>query len=302
MTKLFFTTALAMSALCLQAQTVVSLDKAGTLSKKISSAEKYEITNLKISGPLNGTDFILLRDMAGMDQENNKSNGTLETLDLTDASIVKGGEPYYVSYGGNADTEYYTSDNEMGHAMFIKCATLKDVKLPTTVTAIGDSCFLECKALSNLDIPASVKEIGSYALSYTALEKFSFPEGMAITEGVLSGCSSLISLTIPSDVTVIPRDAFSGTGIQEIELPKSLTKIGEEAFSASLITKVNCPENLLTIDAGAFSLCPNLTEVNFNNKLETIGNRAFSSCESLLEANIPNTVTTLGSSAFKNCI
>ena len=56
-----------MSALCLQAQTVVSLDKAGTLSKKISSAEKYEITNLKISGPLNGTDFILLRDMAGMD-------------------------------------------------------------------------------------------------------------------------------------------------------------------------------------------------------------------------------------------
>ena len=100
MTKLFFTTALAMSALCLQAQTVVSLDKAGTLSEKISSAEKYEITNLKISGPLNGTDFILLRDMAGMDQENNKSNGTLETLDLTDASIVKGGEPYYVSYGG----------------------------------------------------------------------------------------------------------------------------------------------------------------------------------------------------------
>lgn len=37
MTKLFFTTALAMSALCLQAQTVVSLDKAGTLSEKISS-------------------------------------------------------------------------------------------------------------------------------------------------------------------------------------------------------------------------------------------------------------------------
>ena len=64
MTKLFFTTAIAMSALCLQAQTVVSLDKAGTLSAKISSAEKYEITNLKISGPLNGTHFILLRDMA----------------------------------------------------------------------------------------------------------------------------------------------------------------------------------------------------------------------------------------------
>lgn len=40
MTKLFFTTALVMSALCLQAQTVVSLDKAGTLSEKISSAEK----------------------------------------------------------------------------------------------------------------------------------------------------------------------------------------------------------------------------------------------------------------------
>ena len=71
MIKLLLSAALVLSAVSAQGQTVISLDKSGTLSEKISNADKYNITSLKISGPLNGTDFILLRDMAGLDQDNN---------------------------------------------------------------------------------------------------------------------------------------------------------------------------------------------------------------------------------------
>lgn len=39
----------------------VKLDKAGTLPNKISFFEKYDITNLKIIGEINGTIWSLLR-------------------------------------------------------------------------------------------------------------------------------------------------------------------------------------------------------------------------------------------------
>ena len=49
-----------------QAQTTVNVEKAGTLSEQIGDDMKYQITSLKVTGQLNGTDFVLLRDMAGI--------------------------------------------------------------------------------------------------------------------------------------------------------------------------------------------------------------------------------------------
>ena len=299
MIKLLLSAALVLSAVSAQGQTVISLDKSGTLSEKISNADKYNITSLKISGPLNGTDFILLRDMAGLDQDNNVSEGKLENLDLSDASIVKGGEPYYVSYKGSENVEYYTTDNEMSNAMFFKCGKLKEIKMPATVTAIGDSCFYKCASLQDITIPNSVKEIRSYAFAETALPKFDFPEGVAISKYVLSGCSSVKEITVPSDATEIPDEAFSGTGITEIQLPSSLVCIGSGAFSGSTLTNFTCPDALKSIKDDAFSLCEYLAVVKFNSKLEEIGKSAFYSC-ALTEVNVPNSVKTLGG-AFSLC-
>lgn len=299
MRNLLLTTALVLSVAAAQGQTAVSLDKAGTLAEKISSAEKYNITELKISGPLNGTDIILLRDMAGQDQENNVSEGKLEKLDLTNATIVKGGDPYYVSYSGSKDIEYYTTDNEMSNAMFFNCGKLKSVKLPISVTAIGDSCFYKCNALEDITIPEAVKEIRSYALSYTALPRFEFAKGMTIASHVLSGCSEMTEIIIPDDVTEISEVAFSGTGITTIKLPSKLKTIGSEAFSGSMLTSLECPEDLISIKDNAFARCKQLAEVKFNSKLEEIGKSAFSYC-SFTEADVPNSVKTMGG-AFGVC-
>ena len=66
-------------------QTTVNVETAGTLSEQIGS-DKYTITSLKITGNLNGTDFILLRDMAGIDLDNVPTEGKLATLDLSEAA------------------------------------------------------------------------------------------------------------------------------------------------------------------------------------------------------------------------
>lgn len=75
-------------------QITIKLDEAGTLSDKIRDEEKYKITNLKIIGEINGTDWVLIRDMAGRSVTDEETPGKLSTLDLAEAKIVEGGERY----------------------------------------------------------------------------------------------------------------------------------------------------------------------------------------------------------------
>ena len=97
-----------------QAQTTVNVEKAGTLSEQIGDDMKYQITSLKVTGQLNGTDFVLLRDMAGINLDNVPTDGKLATLDLSEADIVAGGEAYYTDFVTN--TDYYTADSEVANA------------------------------------------------------------------------------------------------------------------------------------------------------------------------------------------
>lgn len=164
------------AAAMVQAQTTVNVETAGTLSSKISADEKYTITDLTVTGQLNGTDFVFLRAMAGQDQDNNKTEGSLEKLDLSGATVVSGGDAYFVKYGGKADTEYYTKDNQMSGCMFANCAALKSIVVPTNTETIGDSCFFKCTSLESVTFPETVKEIRTYAFAYTALPSFTFPK------------------------------------------------------------------------------------------------------------------------------
>ena len=77
------------------AQTMVTLDKAGGLSKKIKQAEKFTITSLIVSGSINSDDVRFLREMAGRDMDGYETDGKLSSLDLSDAKIVMGGGNYY---------------------------------------------------------------------------------------------------------------------------------------------------------------------------------------------------------------
>ena len=76
-------------------QITIKLDKAGTLPDRIGSGRKYQITNLKLVGEINGTDFRMIREMAGRDYRGDVTEGNLSVLDLSEAKIVEGGD-YYI--------------------------------------------------------------------------------------------------------------------------------------------------------------------------------------------------------------
>ena len=188
-------------------QITVKLDKAGTLPDKIGSTKKKQITNLKIIGEINGTDWCFIREMAGCDYNCEKTGGKLSMLDLSDAKIVKGGLPYIKYMGG-----VYTSNDKLGYAAFSGCSGLTSLTIPSSVTSIGESAFYGCSGLTSLTIPSSVTSIG---------------------ESVFFGCSGLTSFTIPSSVTSIGWGAFCGcSGLTSIYVyTEKLPNMGSDVFA-----------------------------------------------------------------------
>ena len=188
-------------------QITIKLDEAGTLPDRISESRKFLITNLKIVGEVNGTDWLLIREMAGCDHGLGKTDGKLSILDLSDAKIVKGGLPYVA----RLDNEQYTSNDELGDYAFYGCSGLTSLTLPSSVTSIGSYAFYGCSGLASLTLPSSVTSIGWYAFE---------------------DCSGLTSLTLPSSVTSIGSYAFYGcSGLTSIYVYLEKTpKLGKDIF------------------------------------------------------------------------
>lgn len=151
-------------------QITIKLDKAGTLPNKIGSTRKYQLTNLKIIGEINGTDLRMIRDMAGrsdlrdLPPGEGMTSGKLSVLDLSEAKIVEGGDYYYYNRT-YAKPEFYTSEDCLGDHAFQNCSSLTSLTIPSSVTKIGTYAFENCEGLTNVNIPSSVTEIGYYAFA-----------------------------------------------------------------------------------------------------------------------------------------
>ena len=307
-------------------QITINLDKAGTLPDRISESQKYLITNLKIVGEVNGTDWKFIREMAGRDYNRYLTDGKLSILDLSDAKIVEGGS-YYYRYQDVSHKDYYeyTSNDKLGDLAFNGCSGLTSLTLPSNVTSIGRYAFGGCRELTSLTIPSSVTSIGDGAFyDCRGLTSLTIPSSVtSIGESAFSFCSGLTSFAIPSSVTSMGDDAFRGcSGLTSLTIPSSVTSIGEGAFSdCSGLTNLTILSSVasigkdtfrgcsgltsLTISSSvispAFSGCTSLTSLTITSSVTSIGSSAFSGCSGLTSLTIPSSVTSIGSSAFYGC-
>jgi hypothetical protein len=144
----------------------------------------------------------------------------------------------------------------IGASAFSECSGLTSVTIPNSVTSIGVSAFRNCTSLTSVTIGNGVTSIGGSAFyncnglqkvivpdiaawfdisfgDYTAnplssaqhlfcdetteIKDLVIPNGVNIKKFVLSGCSGLTSVTIPSSVTSIGYEAFYGcSGLTDV--------------------------------------------------------------------------------------
>ncbi len=241
-------------------QITIKLDKAGTLPNKIASSEMYKITNLKIIGEINGTDWNMIREMAGRNYQESSTEGNLSVLDLSEAKIVAVGDYYY--YANLFNNKVYTSNEEIGEYAFAYCSGLTSLTLPVGITSIGEFAFSGCSGLTSLTLPAGITSIGEYAFY---------------------GCSGLTSLNLPAGITEIGESTFSDcSGLTSLTLPDGITSIGISAFAyCSGLTSLTLPAGITSIGEFAFSYCSGLTSIyEYAEKVPRIGRYAFEGCAS----------------------
>ena len=223
-------------------QITIKLEEAGTLPNKIASSEMYKITNLKIIGEINGTDWNMIREMAGRDNRGYGTEGKLSVLDLSEAKIVKGGDSYYP--GDNC----YTSNDEIGEKAFKDCSRLTSLTLPVGITSIGYDAFAYCSGLTSLTLPAGITSIGEFAFSY---------------------CSGLTSIYVYAEkVPRIGRYAFEGCASRKCTL-----YVPKGTYDNYRLSEFGYFENIVEFDATGIDKTTTSTDVEEVSRYSLNGQR-----------------------------
>ena len=132
--------------------------------------------------------------------------------------------------------------------------------------------------------------------------------GGAITTGAFSNCSSLQTVTIPSQWKEIPDSMFYNcSSLQNITLPSSLKRIGDSAFSGcKALGELYLPTGLEYVGSSAFNDCTALSYNVLNNVkyLPSTNNLSYFVAVGLNSAvssiTIPNSCQVVASKAFYN--
>ena len=191
----------------------IHVEEAGGLETIINTLGFHAVENMKVAGYLNGSDIRILRQLLGGKYHKSveQTKGNLHHLDLSEATIVEGGEGYlFYEVMSNPDLQLiYTSNDNIGFRMFWSCPNLQSIKLPQSVKIVDNDAFLNCQSLVSVIIPEGVTEMRSLVFrSCKALEQLKLPSTLTcIGDGLVKDCTSLKSVLCAAVAPPICTDA-----------------------------------------------------------------------------------------------
>lgn len=187
------------------------------------------------------------------------------------------------------------------------------VKLSHQYTAIGNYCitidvpedgFLKLGNSSNSGNILGPSSTGSTGRAVSnMLEKVEIGNRVTILSYSFLNCSSLASITIPSDVTLIEGYAFKGcSSLAHIVIPNGVQSIPTYTFCECYsLSCASIPNSVTSIANYALKNCSALKSVVLPSGVAKLGIESFNSCYSLKSIIIPNSVTEIGASSFEQC-
>ena len=199
----------------------VTVDKAGMLNDMFpTDSVRASLGVLKVSGDINSSDLAVLRYMCGVDAKGNATKGRLNTLDLSEARIVSGGNPYL--YEG--DKRYTTDDNVLPERAFYGARRLSKLYLPKGIKHVGDGALAvgglrEVKLLPAADADFFIKD----DVLYSKVDSADLIAVMPSKSGYL---------TLPLGTrTIHPYAMANVRGLAGLRVSSTVENIGEYAFA-----------------------------------------------------------------------
>lgn len=267
----------------IRTEQTVKVVTAGTLGTLVGEKERFHYSRLAVSGPLNGTDFRVLREMMGRTVEGEQTEGKMSVLDLTDVTIVVGGESY--------DGGHYTMQNVVSYGMFADCLFLEKLKLPYGTVEMEEGALDNCISLDSLYIPEmTVKVLPSKEcrrLKYIGVGENHTT--FASYDGCLydKDCSTLLwwpmgkeeeTVTFPDNLKKIGDYAFRQFSYKALNIPYSVKELGVGCFYASNLEEICLPENVTHIPMALFQACRNLSSIRLGRETSYLSAYCLDGC------------------------
>jgi hypothetical protein len=158
----------------------------------------------------------------------------LTSVDISD-NVISIGEFAFSNCFGLTGINIPTGVTSIGDYAFSYCEHLSTVVVPDSVSNIGVGVFRGCHDLKSVTIPDSTTDIVAMMFAdCPELASIDIPSGLKrIGHNAFADCRRLTSINIPDGVISIGDCAFSYSGIERLFVPSSVTAIGNEGFSGS---------------------------------------------------------------------
>ena len=164
---------------------------------------------------------------------------------------------------------------------FIK--SIKEVQFPKSLKQIGENSF-EFTNLKKVDLKSKVKikenGLELYHAKYINIPikggKISLKNGVMNITGkgeipVRVGNAYVKEINIGKGITTLPMWAFSGSAnLKKIKISKTVEEINANAFSKTGLKEINIPSGVKRIGPNIFSECSKLTKVTMPGEFEFI--------------------------------
>lgn len=313
-------------------QLTVTLDEAGGLRLALIELDDEEITRLKIVGPMNSTDLKYLTEGKG-------KIANLESLDLSDVTLVYGGDAYAQKKIVYDDvwpirtdiTEYYLSEEEQlilpgdhvpgigNYSTTTRCygpylagafmeKSYKHVVMPRGVTKAAYDTFYKCEQLVAVEFPGGMGDVGNEAFSgCIRLQSINLELTDSVGDDAFSSCKMLSSLGRTERLKYVGNKAFYGcTHLMDTDGTLILTQVDsipEQAFyDCVMVGDISLSSNLRYVGESAFYGCKSLKAIRLPESIEVVATSAFSGCTALQEVSLPTAsdIITLDYTCFEN--
>ena len=201
---------------------------------------------------------------------------------------------------GITEVNIPNSVTTIGELAFSECNNLKSVTIPSSVTSVGYCAFSECSSLTSVTV--NCKNVGDWFGASNNhknnIEELVLGEGVeTIEENAFRNNEKLTTIVLPSTLTVVGDEAFSGCS-SLTNATINCKEIGNWLAGLTALKTVVVGDKTETILQAAFADCPVLESVTLGKSVTTIGQSAFSGCEELVSINIPQGLIEIGDWAF----
>ena len=179
------------------------------------------------------------------------------------------------------------------------CPSLTSVKLPPYIESIAYHAFYGCTGLKSVDMGACIYLLDVEMDGCPNLETVILPPNITRISRFRE-MENLKSIEFPASVLTIGPNAFSGSGLESIQIPEGVVDCASAFQDCDYLLSANIPATTLE-SRFMFYNCDQLASVTLHEGLPIVGDYAFWQCYALEQVTFPENAIEIRPRAFWEC-